>query len=82
LARWEVGARISTGDLGSGSAIITGHTEPLSPPTGSGELIRRLTAERYGRDPHEIEDALRRRMSGGGEERADEGGYGRTGRAA
>jgi len=82
LARYELGGRVSTGGLGSGRAVVTGHTEPLPPATGMGAHIRAHSAERYGRDRREIEDALRRRSAGddGGN---DVGGqYGRTGRAA
>ena len=65
--------------LDGGSAVITGHTEPLPPATGMGARIRQLSAERYGRDPREIEQELRLR----GQDNDDEnGGYGRTGRAA
>jgi hypothetical protein len=80
LARYEIAGRVNTGGLGSGSAVVTGHTEPLPPATGMGVRIRRLSAERYGRDPREIEQELRRRSGGN---RGDGGGeYGRTGRAA
>ncbi len=82
LARYEIAGRVNTGSLGSGSAVVTGHTEPLPPRTGTGERIRRLSAERYGRDPHEIERALRRRSGDGEGERGDSGEYGRTGRSA
>jgi Helicase HerA, central domain/Type IV secretion-system coupling protein DNA-binding domain len=79
LARYEVAGRVNTGSLGSGSAVVTGHTEPLPPVTGMGADIRRLSAERYGRDPREIEqELLRRGRDGSGES----GEYGRTGRAA
>jgi len=78
LHRYHIAGRVSTGSLGSGSAVITGHTEPLPPATGMGGDIRRLSAERYGRDPREIEQELRRR---GGVD-IDGGAYGRTGRAA
>lgn len=76
LARYEVAAKINTGRMGSGSAVVTGHTEPLPPATGQAERIRALSAERYGRDPKEVEEALRRR---GQAERRES--YGRTGRA-
>jgi hypothetical protein len=77
LGRFEVAARVSTGSLGS-SAILTGHTEPLPPATGQAGRIRRLSAERYGRAPKEIEEALRRRSTS---ESRENTGFGRTGRA-
>ncbi len=64
LARFEVAARISTGGLGSGTAVVTGRTEGPPQVTGQAAVIRRLTAERYGRDPREIEEELRRRIEG------------------
>jgi hypothetical protein len=79
LARYEIAGRINTGSLGSGSAVVTGHTEPLPPATGMGARIRAQSAERYGRDPREVEQELRRRSRDDGGER---GSYGRTGRAA
>ncbi|HEY4810997.1 MAG TPA: hypothetical protein VIH71_08075 [Solirubrobacteraceae bacterium] len=79
LARYEIAGRVNTGSLGSGSAVVTGHTEPLPPVTGMSAHIRELSAERYGRDPREIEQELRRRGRGDSDENA---GYGRTGRAA
>lgn len=82
LARYEVAAKINTGGQGSGSAIVTGHTEPLPPATGQAERIRALSAERYGRDPREVEEALRQRGRDDGSEGERAGGYGRTGRAA
>jgi hypothetical protein len=78
LARYEIGGRVNTGGLGSGSAVITGHTEPLPPATGMGADIRAQTAEHYGRNPREVEAELRQR----GAVDIDGGGYGRTGRAA
>jgi hypothetical protein len=79
LARYEIAGRVNTGSLGSGSAVITGHTEPLPPTTGMGAHIRQLSAERYGRDPHEIDQELRRR---GRDDNDENGSYGRTGRTA
>lgn len=79
LTRYEIAGRVNTGSLGSGSAVVTGHTEPLPPTTGMGAHIRQLSAERYGRDPREIEQELRRRSQG---DNGKSGGYGRTGRAA
>ncbi|HEV7564377.1 MAG TPA: hypothetical protein VGO31_00260 [Microbacteriaceae bacterium] len=82
LGRYEIAGRVNTGSLGSGSAVITGHTEPLPPATGQGALIRRLSAERYGRDPREIEEELRHRTTGTDTKRRQSSGYGRTGRVA
>jgi hypothetical protein len=79
LARHEVAARISTADVGRGSVVVTGRTEPLPPTTGMGSVIRQLSAECYGREPAEIEKALRERAA---EEDNGSGGFGRTGRAA
>jgi hypothetical protein len=79
LAKYEIAGRVSTGAAGRGSAVLTGRTDPLPPATGMGARIRQLSAERYGRDPREIEHELSRR----GQDSDDEnGGYGRTGRAA
>lgn len=83
LARYEIAGRVNTGSLGSGSAVVTGYTEPLPPATGMGARIRQLSAERYGRDPRQIEQELRHRSSTGTHENHEAGGgYGRTGRAA
>lgn len=79
LARHEVAARISTEGAGRGSVVVTGRTEPLPPALGTGPLIRRLSAERYGREPAEIEKALRERTTRSEDETS---GFGRTGRAA
>jgi hypothetical protein len=81
LHRYEIAGRVSTGGEGSGSAVVTGHTEPLPPATGQGAFIRRLSAERYGRDPREIEEELRRRSRNDDGQSGSGGGYGRTGRA-
>jgi hypothetical protein len=62
LGRFECAARINTAGLGSGSAVVTGRTEGPPPLTGQAARIRALTAERYGRDPREIEAELLRRM--------------------
>jgi hypothetical protein len=82
LSRYEVAARINTASLGRGSAVVTGHTEPLPPATGMGAHIRAQSAERYGRDPREVEEALRRRTAGNDPGGADGGQYGRTGRVS
>jgi hypothetical protein len=47
LGRFEVAARLSTGD-GSAVQVVTGRTEPLPDPTGMGEVIRDESAARYG----------------------------------
>lgn len=47
LRPFEIAARISTG-VGSGTAVMTGHTEPLPPVTGQADRIRKRSAERYG----------------------------------
>ncbi len=62
LSRYECAARINTGALGNGSVVVTGRTEPPPPVTGQAARIRARTAERYGRDPAEIEAGLARRM--------------------
>jgi Type IV secretion-system coupling protein DNA-binding domain len=78
LGRYECAARINTGGLGSGSVVVTGRTEGPPPVTGQARRIRMLTAERYGRDPRDVEAELSRRMDGD----SIEGGglYGRVGR--
>jgi hypothetical protein len=62
LGRYECAARINTGTLGSGSVVVTGRTQAPPPLTGQAARIRALSAERYGRDPREIEAELVRRM--------------------
>jgi Type IV secretion-system coupling protein DNA-binding domain len=62
LGRYECAARINTGGLGSGSVVVTGRTEGPPPVTGQAARIRALSAERYGRDPREIEAELSHRM--------------------
>ncbi len=62
LGRYECAARINTAGLGSGSVVVTGRTEGPPPVTGQAARIRALSAERYGRDPAEIEGELSRRM--------------------
>jgi Type IV secretion-system coupling protein DNA-binding domain len=61
-SRYECAARVNTGGAGGGSAVVTGHTEGPPPVTGQAARIRALTAERYGRDPREIEAELSARM--------------------
>lgn len=82
LGRYEVAARVSTGPFGSGSAVVTGRTEPLPAATGQAERIYRLSAERYGREPSEVDDLLRQRDEGAGDGTDQSGGFGRTRRAA
>jgi hypothetical protein len=77
LSRFECAARVSTGGLGGGSAIVTGRTEGPPPITGQAEAIRALTAERYGTNPAEVEAELRRRIED--TQPADEGDEGRFG---
>jgi hypothetical protein len=60
LAPFEVAARVATGQ-GSGSVVVTGHTEPLGKPAGEGAHIRALSAQRWGRSRQEVEDAIRAR---------------------
>ena len=62
LGRYECAARINTAGLGSDSVVVTGRTEGPPPVTGQAARIRALTAERYGRDPAEIEAELAARM--------------------
>lgn len=77
LGHHEVAARVHTA---SGRVVLTGHTEPMPPPTGMADPIRHLSAERYGRDAQEIEQELRHRMEGG-DASTTEPSFGRTGRA-
>lgn len=78
LARYEIGGRVNTGSAGPGRAVITGSTEPLPTPTGMADQIRTLSAERYGRDPREVEDQLRQRGNASGEDVEPTGPLGRT----
>jgi hypothetical protein len=78
LARYEIAGRINTGSAGPGRAVVTGTTEPLPAPTGMGDHIRALSAERYGRDPREVEDQLRQRGGEGGGDIEPTGPVGRT----
>ncbi len=78
LQPFEVAARVGTGK-GAGSLLVTGHTEPLPPVTGQAELVRRLSAERYGRSREEIEAAVRDRY-GQSAEVVDAEAIGRVGR--
>ena len=80
LGRYECAARINTAGLGSGLVVVTGRTEAPPPITGQAARIRALSAERYGRDPGEIEAELVARM--GGEPTEGESLFGRVGRQA
>jgi hypothetical protein len=80
LGRYECALRLNTAGLGSGSAVVTGHTEPLPPVTGQAAGIRARTAERYGRDRREVEAELRRRIEG--EPGQDDGSVGRSRRVS
>ncbi len=78
LRRYECAARINTGAIGSGSVVVTGRTEGPPPVTGQARTIRALTAERYGRDPREIESELMARIEG--DHSDGSGSFGRIGR--
>jgi hypothetical protein len=80
LGRYECALRLNTAGLGSGSAVVTGHTEPLPPKTGQAQTIRRRTAKRYGCDRREIEAELRQRIEG--RPGQDNDSLGRTRRAS
>ncbi len=80
LGRYECAARLNTAGAGSGSVVVTGRTEGPPPVTGQAAAIRALSAERYGRDPREIEAELAQRMDG--ESISGGGLYGRVGRQA
>jgi hypothetical protein len=60
LPPFHVAARVATGD-GSGSVVVTGHTQPLGEPTGQADRILARSAERYGRSREEIQAAIRER---------------------
>jgi hypothetical protein len=81
LGRFECAARIATVGAGVGSAVITGRTEPLPPITGQARAIRAASAARYGRDPAEVEEELRRRLAGS-EPEPHQAPIGRAGRQA
>jgi hypothetical protein len=69
LARFEVAARINTAGAGTGSAVVTGRTEPLPPPVlGQAAAIRARSAARYGVDVSEIEAELTRRIEDDGQD--------------
>ncbi|MGE5700835.1 MAG: type IV secretory system conjugative DNA transfer family protein [Arthrospira platensis] len=60
LPPFHVAARVATGN-GSGSVVVTGHTQPLGEPTGQAGRIRQRSAERYGRSRDEVQAAIRER---------------------
>jgi hypothetical protein len=60
LPPFHVAARVATGG-GSGSVVVTGHTEPLGEPTGQAKRILKRSAERYGRSREDIQAAIRER---------------------
>lgn len=82
LGRYEVAARISTGELGSGTAVVTGRTEGPAPVTGQADVIRARSAAVYGTDPREVERELARRITDEPDEDDDGGQLGRTGRVS
>jgi len=57
LGRFEVAARIGLGP-GDVSPTVTGRTLAPSEPISDPEAVRRASAERYGRDPRDIDAAL------------------------
>ena len=61
LPPFHVAARVATGS-GSGSVVVTGHTQPLGEPTGQADRILARSAERYGRSREEIQAAIRERF--------------------
>jgi len=63
LRRFECAARVNTGSLGGGSAVVTGRTEGPPPRIGHADAIRAMSALRYGTDPREVEEELRRRIA-------------------
>lgn len=75
LGRFEVAARIHTQ---AGAVTLTGRTEPLPPPAGHAQAIRRASALRYGTDPAEVEANLARRIDG--PQAPQNSGVGRVGR--
>lgn len=57
LGRFEIAARIGLGP-GDVSPPVTGRTLPPPEPISDPDVVRRLSAERYGRDPEEVDAAL------------------------
>jgi hypothetical protein len=79
LAPYEVVARVAAGG-GSGSIVVTGHTEPLGPPVGNGQSIRDRSAQRWGRSREEVQAAIRARYGATAAHDDVEGDVGRTAR--
>jgi hypothetical protein len=77
LRRYEVAARI--GGISSGAAVVTGRTLPLSLSTGQAPRIRKLSADRYGGNPRDLDDELHAHQRG---EDVGEAGIGRKRRAS
>lgn len=73
LQRYEVAARVSSGD--GGVSVMTGHTEPPPAPTGQAAHIRSRSAQLYGGHTSGIDEELRRRDD-------DESDVGRTRRSS
>ena len=78
LGRFEVAARVGDG-IGSAVSVVTGRTEPLPPETGQAAAIRERSAQLYGSDPRQAEDALSARTEG--YEDDEDGPLGRARRA-
>lgn len=78
LNPFEVAARVGTG-RGAGSVVVTGHTQPLPPPTRQAERIRKLSGQRWGRTREEIEAAVHERY-GSTSTSVEPDDLGRTGR--
>jgi hypothetical protein len=57
LGRFEMAARIGLGP-GDVSSPVTGRTLPPAEPISDPEEVRRESADRYGRDPRDIDEAL------------------------
>ena len=60
LGRFEVALRLGLGN-GDVAPLATAHTLPPREPTSDPDAIRRVSAERYGVDPAEIDRSLRKR---------------------
>jgi hypothetical protein len=77
LGRYEVAARIARAE--GTSVVVTGRTEPLPPPTGQAETIRRRSAEVYGSDP-ELPQPAAEMTDSTGDTGSDDTPLGRSGR--
>lgn len=60
LGRFEVALRLGLGN-GDVAPLATAHTVAPAEPTSDPDAIRRISAERYGVDPAEIDRVLRQR---------------------